>query len=979
VVEHRGGPHLVLAGPGTGKTTTLVEAVVHRVENDGLDPESVLVLTFSRRAAQELRDRIARRLARTLREPLARTFHSYAFGLLRREAVEAGDPVPRLLAGAEQDVLIRELLRGDVEELGAGYWPDRLRPALLTRGFATELRDLLMRAAERGLEPHHLSALGRRHGRDDWIAAGLFAAQYAGVTALRRPPSYDQAELVRAAAGQLRDDPALLHRERAARAFVVVDEYQDSDPAQEDLLQLLVGGGRDVLVVGDPDQSIYGFRGAEPDAIRNFRERFRRADGAPASVSALEVSRRSGPALVAASRRVAARLGGPRAQRMIRAADPDAPGGASVHVLASSSQEAAFIAARLRAAHLMDEVPWHAMAVLVRSAAAIPLLRRSLSTAGIPVTVRLEEIPLVDQPPVRALLRVLEVVAGRRGLDTDLAFDLVTGPLGGADALALRRLRQELRVHERAVGGTRASGELLVEALADPSALIPLDASSVAPAARVARLLAAGRAAAAAPGATAEDVLWAVWSGSGLAERWTRTALGGGPATAGADRDLDSVVALFDTVARFVDRMPGAGPAGFVEHLRDQQLPADVHVGVAPARHAVSVMTAHAAKGLEWDVVAVAGVNEGVWPDIRERGSLLGTERLVELLAERDDHAVTRASARLAEERRLFYVAVTRARQRLYVTSVSDDDSQPSRFLDDLDPEAGTSTPDRPVEQPGRGLDLASVVAELRSVACDLGQPDDRRRGAAAQLARLAAAGVRQADPDSWYGLGPLSIADPLVPSGDQVRVSPSKVEEFNRCELRWLLKACGATDTDMSRAGIGSLVHDLAERATREQWPDDVLLAELDRAWPGIDSGTGWSAAREYDRVRDMVLRLGRWLRSDPRTLVGVEVDFDVEVGSAYHLAVEHGAFDAAAGGERRSGGAMLVQLGKPNATEAAEQVQPSLADAPDPRWARDLLDRTAEGMRRPVFRAQRGPWCGFCPARVSCPAHPDGGQVTP
>ncbi|MET0521621.1 MAG: UvrD-helicase domain-containing protein, partial [Jiangellaceae bacterium] len=86
VVEHRGGPQLVLAGPGTGKTTMLVEAVVDRVERDGMDPEQVLVLTFSRRAAGELRQRIAARLGRTVREPLARTFHSYAFGLLRREA-----------------------------------------------------------------------------------------------------------------------------------------------------------------------------------------------------------------------------------------------------------------------------------------------------------------------------------------------------------------------------------------------------------------------------------------------------------------------------------------------------------------------------------------------------------------------------------------------------------------------------------------------------------------------------------------------------------------------------------------------------------------------------------------------------------------------------------------------------------------------------------------------------------------------------
>lgn len=1028
-VEHRGGPLLLLAGPGTGKTTTLVEAVAHRVEHDGLDPEKVLVLTFSRRAAAELRERIARRLGRTIREPLARTFHSYAFGLLRREAIAQGEPSPRLLGGAEQDVLIRELLRGDVEELGAGYWPDHLRPALLTRGFAAELRDFLMRAVERGIGPDELAALGRAHRRDDWLAAARFAQQYGGVTAFRYPPTFDQAELVRAAAGLLRDDADLLARERQARSFIVVDEYQDSDPAQEDLLRLLAGGGRELLVVGDPDQSIYGFRGAEPEAIRRFSDRFPAADGSPGRVMALTVSRRCGPRLLTASRRVAARLGGLSRHRDLRPAPspgPQAPmtdgaDRATVHLLASASQEAAFVAGRLRAAHLLDDVPWGSMAVLVRSAPAIPVLRRALAGAGVPVSVRIDDVPLADQAPVRALLTVLELATGLRELDVETALDLITGPLGGADALAVRRLRQELRAHELTAGGGRASGELLVEAIARPDELRFLDDHAVAPAARIAEFLTAAREAAQADGATAEDVLWAVWTRSGLEARWSRAALSRGRAAPAADADLDAVVALFDTVARFVDRMPGAGPQGFAEHLRDQQLPADTYRPGGPASATVAILTAHAAKGLEWDVVVVAGVQEGVWPDVRERGSLLGTESLVDLVAQRDDSAVTRASARLAEERRLFYVAATRARQRLYVTAVANEESQPSRFLDDIDPLPADGAVERLVQPPGRGLDLPAVVAELRGVVCDPAQPEERRSGAAHQLARLAGAGVPQADPDEWYGLRPVSVTDPLGHPDLPVRVSPSKVEEFNRCELRWLLKACGATDSDLRRAGVGSLLHDLAERAAVESWSDDKLLTELDNSWPGIDAGEGWVAAREYTRVRDMVQRLGRWLRDNPRTMVGAELDFDVRVGdarlvgrvdrldadgdgrlvvvdyksgvsapttaevaehaqlAAYQLAILHGGFDDATDGERRSGGASLVQLGKESKGQAKEQLQGALDDDGEPTWAHDMMERTAAGMRQPTFRAEKGGWCGFCPARPSCPVWPEGEQVTP
>jgi hypothetical protein len=147
VIAHNRGPLLVRGAAGTGKTTTLVEAVVARVA-EGVDPQRILVFAFSRRAAQALRARIEARISRTAAtsEPVVRTFPAYAFGLLRRSAVMAGDPPPRLLSGPEQDLVIRELLPGY-----SAKWPDHLQPALGTRAFAEQLRDLLLRAAERGV------------------------------------------------------------------------------------------------------------------------------------------------------------------------------------------------------------------------------------------------------------------------------------------------------------------------------------------------------------------------------------------------------------------------------------------------------------------------------------------------------------------------------------------------------------------------------------------------------------------------------------------------------------------------------------------------------------------------------------------------------------------------------------------------------------------------------------------------------------
>src|ERR1700761_5442364 len=306
VVQHSGGPLLVLAGPGTGKTATIVETVAHRIEARHVDPARVLVLTFSRKAAGELRERIAGRLRRTIREPLAFTFHSYAYALVRREFLLMGEELPRLMSGPEQLLEVRRLLRGEIAD-GAAHWPGPLRPALATRGFAEELRDFLLRAAERGLDGRRLAALGRQHRREDWVAAGRFLDRYAARFDLAPVAAYDYSEIIRIAASLL-SRATVRQREREAYDVVLVDEYQDSDPAQELLLQALAGDGRELIAVGDPDQSIYAFRGADVRAITEFPVRFRGPDGSPAPVVALGTSRRSGPVLLAASRRVAQRL-----------------------------------------------------------------------------------------------------------------------------------------------------------------------------------------------------------------------------------------------------------------------------------------------------------------------------------------------------------------------------------------------------------------------------------------------------------------------------------------------------------------------------------------------------------------------------------------------------------------------------------------------------------------------------------------------
>jgi superfamily I DNA/RNA helicase/RecB family exonuclease len=1016
VVDHKGGPLLVLAGPGTGKTTTIVAAVAERIERRGIDPGRILVLTFSRKAAGELRDRITARLGRTTSEPLALTFHSYAYALARREFVLRGDQPPRLLSAPEQLLEIRRLLRGEVAD-GSANWPDRLRPALATRGFAEELRDVVMRAAERGLDGKALRQLGRSSGRDDWVAAGGFLDRYSARFDLAPVPAYDYAEIVGIAASLLTRQP-VRQREQDAYDAVFVDEYQDCDPAQEALLRALAGDGRDLVAVGDPDQSIYAFRGADVRVLTGFPEKFRGPDGTPAPVIALRTCRRSGPVLLAGSRRVARRLpaapGGDTAAHRALISLRDVPAGqVRICVADTQAQEAALVADILRRAHLADGVPWERMAVLVRSAQRqVPALRRALTAAGVPVTVAGDELPLPDEPGVRPLLTLLRCAVRPGRLDDETAAELLTGPLGQTDNLGLRKLK-------RALGGVP-----LRAALTDPRVLHAVRDRVAAPARRVAALLDVA-ARQIDGGASAEDVLWAVWSESGLAARWEEQA---GHDNA-ADRDLDAVLALFEAAARFTDDLPPGRPRLFFDSLVGQEIAADTLAEHAVREDCVRLLTAHRAKGLEWDVVVVAGVQEETWPDLRLRGSLLGADELAETAGvrgtfpgesgrgtPRDVAAAAFAARLMAEERRLFYVAVTRARRLLVVTASGGDerDQRPSRFLAEL---AGE---DIEIERAGaatRWLSLPALVADLRRTAADPGKQQALRRAAARQLARLADAGVRGADPRDWYALTELSDAAPIVGDGERVRLSPSHVETFTRCGLRWLLEsAVGAGHPDVLRH-LGTVIHAaaqlIAEGATEQQ-----VAGRIDDIWHHLDFGSVWYGTRQRELAEQMVRKFLAWHAANPRELLAAEQALKVQVGQVeitgrvdrlerddrgrgvivdlktgasspheeeldrhpqlgvYQLAVLLGAFERL--GVTEPGGAELVQVGKAGLTARAKvQRQRALADDPDPGWALALVDAVARGMAGPVYLARVNPGCRTCPVASCCPVHPDGGEV--
>jgi superfamily I DNA/RNA helicase/RecB family exonuclease len=1039
VVDHVGGPLLVLAGPGTGKTTTLVEAVVDRIERRGLTPEQVLVLTFSRKAAEEMRDRITARLARTTSTPLSSTFHSFCYGLIRRYRPADSFDVPlRLLSAPEQDIRLRELLAGS-RASGKVAWPAPLRAALATKGMAAEVRAVLARARELGLESDDLIEAGQASNRPEWTALGAFFDEYLDV--LDAEGVLDYAELVHRAV-LLAERPDVRRELRRDFAAVFVDEYQDTDPAQVRLLQAVAGHGRDLVVVGDPDQSIYAFRGADVRGIMRFPQEFIRSDGTPAQVIALGTTRRFGERLLTASRRVAGGLGVPGSidrdtfevfRNPTAASNRYGPGRVDVLTFSSAGAEFDQVADILRRSHLEDGLGWSKMAVLVRSGVrSIPSLRRALVASGVPVEVAGDEVPLRQEPAVRPLLLALLVCSDPSSMTPEIARELLVSPLGGFDAADVRRLGRRLREADRSANQERLprpSGSLLSEALADPTILATHRDRLAEAAHDLATLLVAGRALIES-GAAAEDGLWHLWDGTRWPVRLRASVDRGGVAARMAHRDLDAVCALFEQAARAEERRGHTGVSNFLDAVSSQQIPGDTLADRGVRGAAVRLLTAHRSKGLEWPLVIVTGVQEGIWPDLRRRGSLLQPDRLA------GDGLVEPmpTAALMAEERRLFYVATTRARQRLVVTAVASpepDGDQPSRLLRDLGVEI-RSVPGRPA----RPMSLSGVVGELRAVSADPSCSPALRRMASARLARLMgeldAAGnplFPHADPDCWWGLRDLTTTgQPLRALEQPVALSGSAIAQLMQCPLSWFLSREAAGDSARSSAlGFGSVIHVLADAVARHDCEADAeqLMQRVDAVWDQLQFEAPWVAERERSDARVALRRFVAWHvgRSD-RELLATEVSFDVEIAisgdrtrlrgamdrverdnqgrivvvdfktgkrapataslrddpqlGAYQLVVRHDALADQLGADVREGGAELVHLRVDGSGLPKVQWQPPQTPCEDGRTAAETqLQAAADTVRSERFVARPGPACRHCPFTRVCPAGPAGRQV--
>ena len=879
VIAHRGNPLLVYGGPGTGKTTTLIESVISRVRA-GVDPNSILILTYGRERASELRDAIALRAGSTSFEPLARTFHALSFSILNQKLAQDNARYV-LISGGEQDLAIAQMLSNPLVTIP---WHSDLALAVNTRGFVREVRDLILRATEMGLSAKDLQQRGKLLNEKYWDGAAHFWASYRGANELQSATvgeqivHIDPSAIISEAIYLLTQDAARLAHFRNRFTTVIVDEFQESDTSQRKLLQLLAP--QDLVIFADPDSAIGRFRGANPDSLVKALNEF------TTKQILFSENFRSAPAITELCAKIAEQFHTPSATRIRGAAKLPTPDPAVTFAkLTSQSQSANYIAHALRSAHLLEGLPWSKMAVIVRSPGAeVSALQRAFAQNGIPVSIDSAALALADNPAIKPILQLLSIVlksAPLTAADWPLLEEILLSEIGGGDALQLRQIRLAFALVR---SDHRSTTEMMIDALTGSSAELPWE--QLAPLYRLNQLIKTGRQTLR-RSEDISDLLWAIWSsmvdseGTKISYLWRERALNGGVRGAQADRDLDAVIQLFESARRFGERNVGAAPTLFISQLMNERILSDAITSSAQREEVVTIETVHSAKGLEWEFVVVTGLQEGVWPNLKERGSLLGSERLVEAdrsgLTVRAEIAAAAAAGLLEDERRLLYVAISRAKATLLITAFAEEDSSPSRYFEELFEAVHGESSDSFTTRSPRQITSQALIATLRRGAME------GSNFAAGILKNLAAAGFQSALPANWLGVRELSSLEPVAGPSENVHVSPSSLASFADCGLKWFLERSGAKDADSTAQLLGVAIHFIASQLLHK--PDLTLqeaTAQLTEAWPVVDQNIGWFKEQQLAQAIGMLKRFFEWQAANPRELVLVESDFRSQFGRA-------------------------------------------------------------------------------------------------
>jgi DNA helicase-2/ATP-dependent DNA helicase PcrA len=697
-VRHEGGPLLVLAGAGSGKTRVLTARIAHLIKERGVPPDRVFAVTFTNKAAGEMRTRVAALLGADPRGLWIGTFHSLAARLLRREA-------PRLGFGSNFTIYDQD----DSESL--------TKRLLEQRGLSPKanppraVHSLISAAKNRMISPEEFAATA------DGPLARAAAEIYALLgPSLKQANAMDFDDLLVYPLTLFTAFPDRLAYWQRRFEHVLVDEFQDTNAAQYQLVKRLAGEHRNLSVVGDDDQAIYGWRGADPRHMLTFQRDF-----PGATVVKLEHNYRSTQLILDAANGVIAENAG----RLGKTLFTTRPGGDPVVVLTSADErdEAQWLVQEFARVAAETDIPYEGMAILYRTNAQSRPLEEALRYRGIPYRL-VGAVSFYERREVKDLLAYLRLLVNPA--DNEAFLRVVNVPRRGIGEASVDLLVRTAARWRLPLSTTAAAGDRIAELR--PNVRDAFQA--------VAALLAGLREqwGQADPATVLERVIAATGYERYLADEGAE----------GLDR-LENVQELVAGAAEWAElAVAGNGgeePATLLERYLTQVAlvtPAD---GGADAPSGVTLMTVHMAKGLEWSMVALTGLEDGLFPLGRSVGVPGGLE----------------------EERRLCYVGLTRAREKLYLSWARTryrngrlELSEPSRFLESVPSrvmeEKSTSVRwDRPV----RGRPPAARAGDQRWDEVDAEPSQDAPRYASGERVRHRkfGAGVVRAVGGSGRGL----------------------------------------------------------------------------------------------------------------------------------------------------------------------------------------------------------------------------------
>jgi len=837
-VLHGGGPLLIIAGAGTGKTTVLTRRIAHLIASKRARPEEILALTFTEKAAVEMAERVDQLIPYGYAETWISTFHAFGDRVLRQAAPEVGMHAEfRVLTRPEQIIFLRErLFQLPLERFLPLGDPTRHLDALL---------GLLSRAKDEDVSPESYQAYAAAlashavtaEERDEAEKQRELSAFYAAVQRLLAEAGVvDFGDQISRTLELLRRSPALLAKLRGHYRYILVDEFQDTNHAQLEMLRLIAGDEPNLTVVGDDDQAIYRWRGAAAANLLAFRSLY----PGGREVVLVENHRSTQPILDAAARLIS--YNNPYRLEVVAGIDKrlrsQRTGGAAVRHLHfdTGSAEADAVAAAIETKLHEGRRP-RDVAILVRSNGDADAFLRALNVRGIPHRFSGSR-GLHAREEVRLLVSFLRALASPD--DSVPVFYLAASELYHVPEVDL------LRLNRYAARKSRPLLEVL-RGLARNEELASVSGATRDAGARLIADL--DRAAKDVPRLRTGEVLYRFLQESGWLSRLSRDA------TPGNEAKVRNIARFFDTVKAYGEVAEHDRVPAFVAHL-DLLREAGDDPAVAeadPDDDAVHVLTVHKAKGLEFPVVfLVAGV-EQKFP-LRRRGeSIPLPDALV-------NEALGGGDAHMQEERRLFYVAMTRAKDELVLTSAGDYGNAHTRKLSRFVVEA---------------LDLPSA------------QPQVRRSQALEALAR------QEPVPEPEQGL------DRPMPADATLVLSFSHIDDYETCPLKYrYVRVLRVPLLAHHRVVYGSAIHKAVQQMFKARiegrgFTEGDLLATFRAAW--VSEGF---LSREHEERRqasgeETLQRFFRQELSAPWAPTAVEQDFTfyldrTKVVGRYDLVIE-------------------------------------------------------------------------------------------